>query len=163
MGLTSPPQLDTRGIDVRLMSEESLLEAREEIRRTKEGFCQEDNGVKGIPFEMGCYLTPVSLLQVYFVISSRKSQGLYLCWTLFVQHLLSNQSSSPLNYKFFPPTLPDRPIEPCNEACGRRSPQPRTINLGQLGLIQDSLDTWGLGQVNIPVVSDNVVETYACS
>ena len=82
MGLTSPPQLDTRGIDVRLMSEESLLEAREEIRRTKEGFYQEDNGVKGIPFEMGCYLTPVSLLQVYFVMSSRNSQGLYLCWTM---------------------------------------------------------------------------------
>ena len=50
VGLTSLPQLDTRGIEVRLMSGESLLEAREEVRRRKEGICQEDTGVKGIPF-----------------------------------------------------------------------------------------------------------------
>ena len=38
--LTSPPQIDNGGIEVRLMSGEILLEAREEGRRRKEGFCQ---------------------------------------------------------------------------------------------------------------------------
>ena len=67
--LTSSPQLDTGGIEVRLMSGESLLEAREEGRSRKEGVCQEGTGVKGIPFEMGCSLTPLILLQVYFVLT----------------------------------------------------------------------------------------------
>ena len=62
VGLTSPPLLDTGGIEVMLMSGESLLEAREEGRRRKEGVCQEDTGVKGIPFVMVCSLTPISLL-----------------------------------------------------------------------------------------------------
>ena len=38
--LTSSPQFDTGGIDVRLMSGESLLKATEEGRRRKEGFFQ---------------------------------------------------------------------------------------------------------------------------
>ena len=68
---------------------ESLLEAREEGRRRKEGVCKEDNDVKGIPFEMGFFLTLVSLLQVYFVLTSWTRQGIYLCCKAFVQHLIS--------------------------------------------------------------------------
>ena len=48
---------------------------------------QEDNGVKGIPFEMGCYLIPASLMKVYIVLTSRINQGLYLCWAAFVERL----------------------------------------------------------------------------
>ena len=61
MGMTSPPHIDTRGIEVRLTSGESLLETREQGRRRKEGVCQEDTDIKGIPFKMGCVLKPVSL------------------------------------------------------------------------------------------------------
>ena len=35
VGLTSPPQFDTGGIDVSLILWESLLEAREEVRSRK--------------------------------------------------------------------------------------------------------------------------------
>ena len=76
VGLTSPPQLDTGGIEVRIMSGEILLDTREEGSRRKSGFYQEDSGVNGIPFGMGCSLTPVSLLQLYIVIASRTSQVL---------------------------------------------------------------------------------------
>ena len=100
MGLKSYPQIDTGGVGVRLMSGESLLEVREEGRRRKEGVCQEDTGVKGIPFEMVCSLTPISLPQVYFVLNSCTSQGLYLHWVAFVQSFPSNRLSSLLNYKF---------------------------------------------------------------
>ena len=62
VGLTSTPQIDTGGSEVRLMSGERLLEAREEVRRRKEWVCQEDTRVKGIPLEMGCFLTLVSIL-----------------------------------------------------------------------------------------------------
>ena len=57
VGLTSSPQFDTGGIEVRLISGESLLEARcrEEVRRRKEGVFQEDNGVKGIHFLNGLF------------------------------------------------------------------------------------------------------------
>ena len=57
VGLTSSPQFDTRGIEVRLMSGESLLEAscREEVRRRKGGVFQEDTGVKGIHFLNGLF------------------------------------------------------------------------------------------------------------
>ena len=48
--LISSPQIDIRGFVVRLISGESLLEAREKRRRRKEGVCQEDIGAKGIPF-----------------------------------------------------------------------------------------------------------------
>ena len=44
------------------MSGESLLEAREEGMRRKEGIFQEDAGVKGIPFKIIFLLTLVSLL-----------------------------------------------------------------------------------------------------
>ena len=37
VGMTSYPQLDTGGIKVRLISGEILLEAREEVKRRKEG------------------------------------------------------------------------------------------------------------------------------
>ena len=62
VGLTLLPHLDTRGIKVRLRSGEILFDTREERRRMNERVCQEDTGVKGIPFEMGCLLTPVSLM-----------------------------------------------------------------------------------------------------
>ena len=55
VGLTSPSQLDTGGIEVRLTSGESLLESREEGRRRKEGVCQEDTGVMGIYFRNGLF------------------------------------------------------------------------------------------------------------
>ena len=71
------------------MSGESLLEAREEGRRRKEGIFQEDTGIKGIPFKIICFLTLVSLMQVYFVLTSQTSQGVYLCRAAFVQHLIS--------------------------------------------------------------------------
>ena len=48
---------------------------------------------------MGCFLTPVSLLQVYFVITFWTSQGLYLCRAAFLQRLISTWSISLLNYK----------------------------------------------------------------
>ena len=84
VGLTSSPHIDTREIEVRLVSGESLLEAREEGSRRKKGVCQEETRAKGIPFEMGCSLTPASLLQVYFVLTSWISQGLYLRRVTFV-------------------------------------------------------------------------------
>ena len=46
----TPPKLDTGGIEVRLISGESLLEARQEGRGRKEGVFKEDTRVKGIPF-----------------------------------------------------------------------------------------------------------------
>ena len=50
---------------------------------------------------MKCFfLTPVRLLQVYFVLISRTIQGLYLRWAVFVQRLISTRSSSSLNYTF---------------------------------------------------------------
>ena len=100
VGRTSPPHIDTGESEVRFMSGERLLESREEGSRRKEWACQEDTGVKGIPFEMGCFLITVSLLQVYFVLTSWTSQGLYLHWAELVQHLISNLSSSLLKYKF---------------------------------------------------------------
>ena len=79
VGLTSPTNLVTGRIEVRLMSRESLLEAREEGRRRKEELCQEDTGVNRILFKIGSLLTLASLLQVYFVIPSWTRQELYLC------------------------------------------------------------------------------------
>ena len=100
VGLISSPQIDTGGIKVRLMLGEIILEAREGVMRRKEGVCQEDTCVKGIPFEIGYSLAPVILLQVYYVLTYWTSQGLYLHWESFVQRLLSTGSSSPLKYKF---------------------------------------------------------------
>ena len=82
--LTSPPNIDTEGIKVRQRSEKSLLYAREEGRNKKEGVCQEDTRIKGIPFEMGCLLIPVIHLQVYFVLTYWTIQGLYICQAAFV-------------------------------------------------------------------------------
>ena len=82
------------------MSGESLLYSRQEGRIRKEGLYKEDNGAKGNPFEMGRSLSPLSLLQVYTVITSQTSQGLYLRQAAFLQRLHSTQSISPLNYKF---------------------------------------------------------------
>ena len=95
---------------------------------------------------MGCFLTPVRLLQVYFVLTCRTRQGLYLRQVAFVQRLISTRFSSPLNYKFLPPNCPKRLREPCHEAGGGRSSQPRIIRLGHIGLIQVSLDTQGIGR-----------------
>ena len=97
---TSSPQIDTRTIHARLVSGDILLYAREEVRRRKEGVCQEDTKFKGISFEMGYSLTPVSLMQVYFVLTSRTSQGLYLRWAAFLQRPLSTRSSSLIKRKF---------------------------------------------------------------
>ena len=72
-----------------LLSEESLLEAREELSRRKEGVSQEDTGNKGIPFEMGCSLIPVSLLQVYIVLTSGGKQVICICLEVFLQRLHS--------------------------------------------------------------------------
>ena len=49
VGLTLLPQSDSGGIEVRLMSGESILEAREEGRRKKEGVFCEVTGIKDIP------------------------------------------------------------------------------------------------------------------
>ena len=117
---------------------------------------------RGSIFEMGCSLTPLSLLQVYFVLNYRTIQGLCLCWADFVQRLISTRSISPIKHKFFPPTCPERLRGSCHEAGGRRSSQPRTIIWGHLGLIRDSLDARELGQGDIPVVLDDDVDTYAC-
>ena len=59
---------------------------------------------QGVPFEMGCSLTPVSLLQVYFLLTSRTSQWLYLCQSEFVQHLLSTWLSLLIKHKFLKTT-----------------------------------------------------------
>ena len=50
----------------------------------KGGACHKDTGVKVTPSKMGCSLKLVSLLQVYFLITYRTSQGLYLLWEEFV-------------------------------------------------------------------------------
>ena len=84
VGLTLLPQSDTGGIEVRLMSGESILEAREEGRRKKEGVFCEVTGIKDIPLEMGCSLTLVIILQVYIVITFHTIQGLYLRQVAFV-------------------------------------------------------------------------------
>ena len=112
---------------------------------------------------MVCFLTPVSLLQMYFVITSQKSQGIYLLQAAFVQRLILTRFSPLLNYKFYPPTRPERLVEPCHEAGGRSLSYFGTLNWGLLGLIMDSLDALWNAQVNIPVVSDDGVETYICS
>ena len=49
---------------------------------------------------MGCYLKPVNLLKVYFVITSRTIQVLFFRWAEFVQRLISTQSSLLLKYTF---------------------------------------------------------------
>ena len=67
----------------------------------KEGVYQEDTRVKGIPFEMGCFLTPVSLLQVYYMLTYWTRQGHYLFREAFVQQFILNKLISPLNYKRF--------------------------------------------------------------
>ena len=63
--------------------------------------------------------------------------------------------------QLFSPTHPKRQIEPCHEAGGRRYSQPGTISCSHIGLIQDSRDAPGLGQGNIPIVSEDVVDTYS--
>ena len=60
--LNSFPQIYTGRNIVKLLSGESLLEAKYEGIRRKEGVCQKDIGVKGIPFKNICSLTPISLL-----------------------------------------------------------------------------------------------------
>ena len=64
MGLISFPQIDTRGIKLRIILGEIILDSREEVRMRKEGVYLEDTNTKGIPFEMIGSLTKVSLLQV---------------------------------------------------------------------------------------------------
>ena len=83
---------------------------------------------RGSNLKIGCFLTLVSLLQVYFVLTSRKIQGLHLCRAEFVQRLISNRLSSPLKYIFFLLTHSERLIELFREAGGKRSSQPGTIN-----------------------------------
>ena len=160
VGLTSTLQIETRGIEVILRSAESLLDTRDKGRRKKEGVCQEDTWVQGIPFEMGYLLTPVSLLQVYFVLIYWTSHELYLYQEGFVQRLILSWSSSLLNYKFYPTACLDILGELYNETGGRRLYQPGTISWGHLGLIKDSLNDLILGQVNNPVVLEDVVDTY---
>ena len=48
VGLISSPQIDTGGIKVRLMSRESLFEAREEGSRKEKVLFREDTSIKGI-------------------------------------------------------------------------------------------------------------------
>ena len=110
------------------MSGERLLDSREYGRIKKEGVCQEDNRVKGISLEMGCFLTLVSLLQVYSVLTYWTIQGHYLLQAAFVQRLILTRSSSPLKCKVFPPTSPEILREHCNGSVGRRSYQPGTIS-----------------------------------
>ena len=68
--LTSPPQLDNGGVEVRLMSGEILLEAREEGRRRKEGVFQEDTSVQGVHFRNGLLpdtgMPPTSVFCAHF-------------------------------------------------------------------------------------------------
>ena len=47
--LTSSSQINTGGVEVRIISGETLLEAKKEVSRRKEGVCQEDNSANGIP------------------------------------------------------------------------------------------------------------------
>ena len=49
-------------------------------------------------------MTPVILLQVYIVITSRTSQGLHICQVAFVQRLHLTWSISPLNQHVFKQT-----------------------------------------------------------
>ena len=53
-----------------------------------------------IPVDLGFFLSQLSLIQVYIVITSRTNQGLYLRWAEFLQCLHSTWSSSPLKIKF---------------------------------------------------------------
>ena len=51
-----------------------------------------------IPSEMGCSLTPISLLQVYIGINYWKIQRIYLLQAAFVQRFYLTRLISPLNY-----------------------------------------------------------------
>ena len=55
VGLTSSPMLDTGGVEFRLISGKSILEAWEEGRREKEGLYQEDTIIKGVHFRNGLF------------------------------------------------------------------------------------------------------------
>ena len=44
----TPLSLTPGGIEVRPMSGETILEASEDGRSSKEGICQEDTGIKGV-------------------------------------------------------------------------------------------------------------------
>ena len=78
VGLTLLPHSDTGGIEVRLMSGEIILEAREEGRRRNEWVYKEDTRVKRIPLEMGCYLTAVSIMPIYTALTSWTNQGAFV-------------------------------------------------------------------------------------
>ena len=67
VGLTSSPHIETGDSKASIMSEESIVYTREELKKRKEGLYQKDTEAKGGPFEMCCSLTTVSLLQVYIV------------------------------------------------------------------------------------------------
>ena len=71
VGLTSPHDLDTGGVEVRLISGEIILEAREEGGRRKEGVCQEDTSIKGVCFR-NIFFSDTGKL------NSRTSKGHYL-------------------------------------------------------------------------------------
>ena len=96
--------------------------------------------------------------------------------SVFCAHLLDNPGTLSLlggactttyldlikyTYKFLPPTCSSRLREPSHEAGVGRYSWPGTISWGHLGLIQDSIDAQRLGQVNIPVVLEDVMDTYA--
>ena len=76
--LISSPNIDNIWIEVSIMSGERLLEAREEGRRRNEWVYKEDTGVKRIPFEMGCYLTAVSIMPIYTALTSWTNQGAFV-------------------------------------------------------------------------------------
>ena len=83
---------------------------------------------RGSIFETGCFMTPVSLLQVYFVLNYWTSQGIYLRRAAFLQRLILIRLSSLHNYKFLPPTFPKILIEPCHEAGGGGLTNTETTN-----------------------------------
>ena len=91
--------------------------------------CQEDTGVKGIPFELGCFLILVSLLKNYIVLTPCTSHVLYLSWEEFEQRLQFTLLSSLLNYNFLSPNFPERLREPYHMTRGKEVVPIRDHNL----------------------------------
>ena len=103
VALTSSPHMNTRSIEGGLVSGEILLQVQEEVKKSKEGVWQEYTVIKGVPSEVGCYLT---LASVYCPHLSYKPGTLFLSGGLFTMTALDSIKISPYNTSFScPPSL----------------------------------------------------------
>ena len=152
-GLISSPPLNTGGIEVGPMS--GVGPMRFQVGMNSFFRIILASGKPGLAGHPNTGNTPKNI----FVLTSWKSQGFYLRQATFVQLLHLTQSiTSPNQHFFHQPALRD----PCHDSGGRKSSQLRAIISVHFGLIRESLNDQGLGQLNIPVVSEYGVDTYFC-